>query len=104
MHSDAESTSSTPEVSERETQSQFVPQEDDEETLWEVIEITAEKPKAYKVKWAGIDPQTGDPWQESWVPKSDCTDDLVMTWKRNQAKKKKEAAKKRSATLLLFAR
>jgi hypothetical protein len=60
---------------------QFIPQSDDEETLWKVIEITAERPKQYKVKWEGINPDTGKPWAQSWVPKSDCTDDLRKVWK-----------------------
>ena len=93
MDSDHEgSVPSSLEISERETQ--FVPQEDDAETLWEVIEITAEKGPAYKVKWAGLDPKTRKPWAQSWVPKRDCTDRLVMEWKRKQALKKKEAARK----------
>jgi hypothetical protein len=74
------------EVSEPETQ--FVPQEGDEDELWEVIEITAEKNRQYKVKWAGVDPKTHKPWPQSWVPKHDCTDDLVKVWKKAQALKK----------------
>lgn len=76
MASPAPSTDSTQE------ERQFVPQSDDEETLWEVIEITAERPKQYKVKWKGIDPDTGRPWAQSWVPKTDCTDDLRRVWKK----------------------
>lgn len=77
-------------VSERETQ--FVEQSGDEDVLWAVQEITAERGKLYKVKWAGVDPKTGKPWAQSWVPKHDCTDDLVVEWK-----KKKLAGKKRGA-------
>jgi hypothetical protein len=69
-------------------ETQFVPQEDDDETLWEVIEITAEKGKIYKVRWKGIDPKTQKPWPQSWVAKHDCTDDLVRDWKLRQGKKK----------------
>jgi hypothetical protein len=65
----------------------FVPQEDDEETLWEVVEITGERAKQYKVKWKGVDPKTNKPWEQSWVPKHDCTDDLVMEWRKKQRKK-----------------
>ena len=93
MDSDHEGfVSSSLEISEPDTQ--FVPQEDDAETLWEVIEITAEKGGAYKVKWAGLDPKTRKPWAQSWVHKRDCTDRLVMEWKRKQALKKKETARK----------
>lgn len=81
------------EVSEPETQ--FVPQDGDEEVLWEVIEITAEKRRQYKVKWAGIDPSTGKGWDETWVPKHDCTDDIVREWKVKQAKKAKEAQRRK---------
>jgi hypothetical protein len=69
-------------------ETQFVPQEDDDETLWEVIEITAEKAKEYKVRWKGVDPKTRRPWPQSWVAKHDCTDDLVRDWKLRLAKKK----------------
>ncbi|KAF8876922.1 hypothetical protein BD779DRAFT_1804118 [Infundibulicybe gibba] len=74
-------------ISERETQ--FIPQEDDDENLWEVIEITAQRKDQYRVRWAGLDPKTKQPWPLSWVPRHDCTDELVLKWKLKQAKKKK---------------
>ncbi|RDX51079.1 hypothetical protein OH76DRAFT_1401850 [Lentinus brumalis] len=77
-------------------QTQFVPQENDAETLWDVIEITAERAKEYRVRWKGNDPATGKPWAQSWVPKHDCTDDLIRDWKIAKAKKKKEAEKRKS--------
>ena len=77
-------------VSERETQ--FIPRSDDDEVLWDVQEITAERGKKYKVKWVGIDPATRKPWAQSWVAKHDCTDKLVAEWK---AKRKKLAAGKK---------
>lgn len=89
MVDDAASIASDTELFKRETQSQFVPQDDDAEVLWEVIEITGEKLKYYRVRWAGLDPKTGKPWPQSWVVKPDCTDDLVMEWKRKMALKKK---------------
>jgi|SRR5882762_816378 hypothetical protein len=73
-------------------ETQFIPQSDDEETLWKVIEITAERPKQYKVKWDGLNPATGRPWAQSWVPKGDCTDDLRRAWKKKL--KNMEVAKK----------
>jgi hypothetical protein len=76
-------------------QTQFVPQEGDEEKLWKVIEITAETKKNYKVRWEGIDPATNKPWAQSWVPKHDCTDDLVLAWKLSKARKKSEAQRKK---------
>ncbi|RPD57025.1 hypothetical protein L227DRAFT_236285 [Lentinus tigrinus ALCF2SS1-6] len=78
-------------------QTQFVPKENDDETLWDVIEITAERAKEYRVRWAGNDPATGKPWAQSWVPKHDCTDELIRDWKIAKAKKKKEAEKRKSA-------
>lgn len=91
--SDGGASTSTLEISQLETQ--FVPQEDDAEILWEVIEITAEKPKQYRVRWAGTDPKTRKPWPQSWVPKHDCTDDLVFAWKRKQALKNKVAERRK---------
>ncbi|KAF9481744.1 hypothetical protein BDN70DRAFT_875875 [Pholiota conissans] len=76
----------------------FIPQEDDEETLWEVIEITAEKGNTYKVRWKGNDPKTMKPWPQSWVTKSDCTDDLVIEWKRKQKEKQKKSKSGRLST------
>ncbi|KAG6909778.1 hypothetical protein DXG01_015494 [Tephrocybe rancida] len=73
---------------ERDSQTQFVAQDGDEDILWEVVEITAEKTKSYKVRWAGVDPRTCKPWPQSWVAKADCTDDLVHEWKRKKLKKK----------------
>lgn len=70
----------------------FEPREDDEDTLWEVERITAEKGKLFKVKWKGFDPATGKPWVDSWVEKKDCTPDLVIAWKAE--KKEKELRKK----------
>ena len=82
---DAASESSV-EVPEYETQ--FIPQENDNETLWEVVEILAERGNRYKVLWAGVDPSTDKPWAPSWVAKHDCTDELIKNWKRKQAKKR----------------
>ncbi|KAK0199653.1 hypothetical protein DFS33DRAFT_181166 [Desarmillaria ectypa] len=80
------------EVSEAETQ--FVPKSDDEDTLWTVLEILQEKGKRYKVKWAGIDPETKKSWPPSWVPKHDCTPDLVMEWKRKKLSKTRRNSSK----------
>ena len=66
----------------------FVEKADDEQTLWEVIEIVAEKAKHYRVRWAGRNPKTGRPWPLDWVPKRDCTTILVNAWKEKQAAKK----------------
>jgi hypothetical protein len=97
--SDGGVSASTLEISQPETQ--FIPQEDDAEILWEVIEITAEKGKKYRVRWAGSDPKTRKPWPQSWVPMHDCTDDLVLAWKRKQALKKKVADRRKCMLIYL---
>lgn len=84
-------------VSERETQ--FIPRSDDDEVLWDVQEITAERGRKYRVKWVGTDPATGKPWAQSWVAKHDCTDKLVAEWK---AKKKRLATGKKRGEWYLF--
>jgi len=90
MASPAPSTGST------QGETRFVPQSDDEETLWKVIEITAERPKFYKVRWDGLNPETGKPWPQSWVPKSDCTDDLRKWWKKKREEEAKKTGKGKS--------
>jgi len=82
MASDVESQASVSEPSQP-----FQPREDDDLNLFEVIEITAEKGGRYKVRWKGKDPVTKKPWAQSWVPKTDCTDDLVVEWKRKMKDK-----------------
>jgi hypothetical protein len=61
---------------------------EDEEDMWEVIEITAEKRHRYRVRWAGTDPATGRPWRQSWVRREDCTADLVKSWEETTVAKK----------------
>jgi hypothetical protein len=99
MANSDDETGSTLGVSSPDTQ--FVPQENDDELLWEVLGITAEQGNNYRVRWAGIDPQTGKPWKQSWVHKHDCTDVLVRAWKVKQAKSRKikdeKAAKKKAS-------
>ena len=66
----------------------FKPRDDDDETLFEVIEITGETKDKYRVRWEGNDPKTKKPWPQSWVPKWDCTDDIVLIWKTEKKKQK----------------
>lgn len=72
-------------------QTPFVPRVGDNDTLWEV-EIIAENARKYHVLWAGADPDTGKPWEPSWVDKSDCTDQAVARW---EAKKKGKVTQSR---------
>jgi hypothetical protein len=68
--------------------SQFVPQDDDAETLWEVEEIVAEKAGMYRIRWSGEDPATGQPWPLDWVKKHDCTPTLVADWVAKKGSKR----------------
>lgn len=76
-------------------ETQFIPQSDDDEKLWAVEEILAEKGKKYLLRWAGTD-EDGKPWPNSWVPKYDVTNDLITQWKELKKKRKldKEVKKK----------
>ncbi|PCH33937.1 hypothetical protein WOLCODRAFT_160469 [Wolfiporia cocos MD-104 SS10] len=78
-----------------ENEAQFVSQENDDDALWEVIEVLEERGNRYKVKWAGNDPATGNPWAPSWVNKADCTDELIYQWKAKQARNRNEAANRK---------
>ena len=80
-------------VSDLETQ--FVSQEGDDQDVWAVNAILKERKNHYLVDWLGEDPETGKPWPPSWVVKHDCTDYLVMQWKKEKAKTKKEKAEKK---------
>jgi hypothetical protein len=70
-------------------ETQFEAQSDDEDNLYNVERILAEKGRKYLVQWEGIDPATGEKWAPDWVPKTDCTDDLIADWKREKAKMKR---------------
>ncbi|CAE6468958.1 unnamed protein product [Rhizoctonia solani] len=71
-------------------ETQFQSQSDDEENLYNVERILAEKGRKYLVQWEGIDPVTGEKWKPDWVPKTDCTDDLIADWKREKARMKQK--------------
>lgn len=61
---------------------------------WQALEILAEDRRRYKIRWAGTDPDTGEPWENSWTLKEYVTSDLVQTWKR----KKQQATKAKKET------
>jgi len=94
-------------------ETQFKPQDDDSDNMFRAEEILDEKMLKrggqYLVKWAGIDPMTGEDWEPSWEPKQNVTDDLIKDWKsrkeedpglmgrwsrQEKAKKAEEAAQK----------
>ncbi|CAE6471966.1 unnamed protein product [Rhizoctonia solani] len=72
-------------------ETQFEVRSDDGENLYNVEKILAEKGGKYLVQWEGIDPTTGEKWAPDWVPKTDCTDDLIADWKREKAAKQHKA-------------
>src|ERR1700761_1762192 len=69
----------------------FIPQPDDDDTLWNVECILDERKREYLVKWEGVD-ATGKPWPNDWVKKGDVTDECVIEWK--EKKKAEKAASK----------
>ncbi|KAJ8468385.1 hypothetical protein ONZ51_g9676 [Trametes cubensis] len=78
-------------------------EEDDAETndlgdgWYEAIDIVAERKGMYKVRWGGVDPKTGKPWEDSWVSTRDCSKQLIASWKEQQAAKKKAQAQRRKS-------
>ncbi|ODO08941.1 hypothetical protein L198_00680 [Cryptococcus wingfieldii CBS 7118] len=65
---------------------QFVPQEDDSDTLYDAIRILDERVNKrgggeYLVEWAGIDPDTGKTYLPEWTAKTACTNDLIKEWR-----------------------
>jgi hypothetical protein len=67
----------------------FEPREDDSEMVYEVVEITGETQDRYQVCWNGEDPKTRKPWPQSWLPKEDCANDLVLMWNSKRPKRKR---------------
>lgn len=67
-------------------ETQFIELTDDEVNLWDAVEIVAEKGDMFKIRWEGIDPETQKPWADSWVVKTDCTNDLVEAWRVDHPK------------------
>jgi hypothetical protein len=77
---------------------QFSPHEsDNSQTMWDVVAILRESGSKYQVQWAGIDPSKGKPWKPTWIPKEDCTDELIQEWKA-QKRNRKEAKKSKTNT------
>lgn len=70
-------------------ETQFEPHSDDEETLYNVEKILDERGNKFLVQWEGTDPQTGKKWPPDWVPKTDCTDDLIAEWKQAKERRKR---------------
>jgi hypothetical protein len=79
----------------------FEPSEDDDGTLYKVTEITGETKDEYKVRWKGNDPKTEQPWPQGWISKRDCTDDLVLTWKKQKERRNRKSWNIYSGPLIL---
>lgn len=71
-------------------------QPDGDDEFWPVLQIIEESARQFKVEWVGIDPATGAPWPPSWVPKSDCTDDIVVKWREKKKPRPKEEGSRKS--------
>ncbi|KAK7690285.1 hypothetical protein QCA50_006940 [Cerrena zonata] len=65
---------------------------------WEALEITGEDSKRYKIKWAGIDPDTREPWEDSWTLKKDVTSGLVNAWNYKKALVAQQKRKTQTST------
>ncbi|ADV20095.1 hypothetical protein I305_01268 [Cryptococcus gattii E566] len=66
---------------------QFIPEANDADNLYEAVEIMDERGPPvegeYLIKWSGTD-EYGRPWKPSWEKKSGCTDALIMEWKEKK--------------------
>lgn len=77
----------TSDMAQESEESDFVPQSDDDENMWDIDGIVEEDRGKYKVKWAGENPATGKGWRDSWVKKSEVTPDVAEIWKEEKAKR-----------------
>ncbi|EKM55782.1 uncharacterized protein PHACADRAFT_195835 [Phanerochaete carnosa HHB-10118-sp] len=76
----------------------FIPKDDDDQTLWEALEITDEDDEAFRIRWAGLNPKTKRPWPLQWVLKEDVTDDLVKAWRQVKPKRRRSASTAKVST------
>ena len=51
-----------------------------QKVLWTVQTITEKKEGMYKVRWNGINPETGEEWPQEWISHRDCPEALVDDW------------------------
>lgn len=53
--------------------------------LWDAIEILDERGQPgsgqYLIRWEGLDPDTGEPWEPTWERRRDVTMGLAAEWK-----------------------
>ncbi|KAH9816325.1 hypothetical protein DFH28DRAFT_221867 [Melampsora americana] len=60
----------------------------DSENEYEAIEILEESRTEYLIRWAGVDPETNEPWEPSWQPKRNASEALVKTWIDSKKRRK----------------
>lgn len=54
--------------------------------MWDASDILDERPTTYLIKWKGKNPNTGNPWMNTWEEKSGCTEPLVAAWEARNSK------------------
>ncbi|EGG05244.1 uncharacterized protein MELLADRAFT_88202 [Melampsora larici-populina 98AG31] len=69
---------------------------------WDAIEILEETRKKYLIKWAGVNPDTNEPWDPSWEPKENAGEALVKAWMDSKAARKTRSSigKRRTSGVL----
>lgn len=56
-----------------------------QDKFYPVKRIVGESAKdEFEVEWEGLNPETGESWENSWVPSDHCTDDLKETWREEK--------------------
>lgn len=78
------------------TSHRFVPQSDDEEQLFSITRIVKERAHEFLVEWEGVD-ENGKPWENTWVPKCDVTEDAKKQWREEERKRKRANAARRTS-------
>ncbi|EJD41842.1 hypothetical protein AURDEDRAFT_153053 [Auricularia subglabra TFB-10046 SS5] len=74
------------------------------EKLWDAIGILDERRGEYLVDWAGYD-EHGKRWEPTWTAKANCTDALIIAWKKKKELKtgkrqsRKKSLSRRSSTV-----
>ncbi|KAG6905085.1 hypothetical protein DXG01_005193 [Tephrocybe rancida] len=61
--------------------------EDDKE--WPVKRLLGERGNKYLVEWEDVDPDTNEPWNDTWEKKEDISEDLVADWEAQKAAKQR---------------
>ncbi|KAM3413591.1 hypothetical protein BST61_g11460 [Cercospora zeina] len=70
----------------------------DHPPIWEVEAILREHKTRYLIKWAGKNPKTGKPWQNSWQLKESVNKAAMDEWKGLQKKQARRKKRRSGAT------